>query len=135
MNETMTGAEFIALMKGGSGRSGSALVLPYPPSANHYWRHVGPKVLISKQGRDYRKAVEAAAFPVGAPQSDRLSVKVRLFPPDRRRRDLDNTLKPLLDACTHAGLWLDDSQIDELTIVRGEVVPEGKVLLTVRELP
>ncbi|MEY4713325.1 MAG: hypothetical protein RIS88_2775 [Pseudomonadota bacterium] len=38
--------------------------------------------------------------------------------PDRRRRDLDNTLKATQDAMTHAGIWDDDSQIDDLRIVR-----------------
>jgi len=33
------------------------LVLPWPPSANRYWRHVGPRVLISREGRIYRRNV------------------------------------------------------------------------------
>ena len=27
------------------------LELPWPPSVNHYYRHVGPRVLISRDGR------------------------------------------------------------------------------------
>ena len=27
------------------------LTLPYPPSINHYWRRVGPRTLISREGR------------------------------------------------------------------------------------
>ena len=45
---------------------------------------------------------------------------------DGRRRDLDNILKGFQDVCTHAGLWLDDSQIDHLTVVRGSVVEQPK---------
>ena len=26
------------------------MVLPFPPSINHYWRHVGAKVLVSEEG-------------------------------------------------------------------------------------
>jgi crossover junction endodeoxyribonuclease RusA len=33
--------------------------LPWPPSDNHYYRHVGPKVLISRDGRAYRARVHA----------------------------------------------------------------------------
>ncbi|NBW22487.1 MAG: RusA family crossover junction endodeoxyribonuclease, partial [Caulobacteraceae bacterium] len=36
-------------------------------------------------------------------------VVIEAFPPDRRKRDLDNILKSLLDALTHAGVWEDDS--------------------------
>ena len=37
----------------------------------------------------------------------------------RRRRDLDNILKSLLDSLTHAGVWEDDSQITDLRIRKG----------------
>ena len=33
--------------------------LPWPPSVNHYYRHVGPRVLISRDGRKYRDNVVA----------------------------------------------------------------------------
>jgi hypothetical protein len=29
------------------------LTLPYPPSVNHYYRRVGPRTLISREGREY----------------------------------------------------------------------------------
>ena len=38
------------------------------------------------------------------------------------RRDLDNLLKGLLDALTHAGLWLDDSQVADLRIRRAPTI-------------
>ena len=50
---------------------------------------------------------------------------VVLYPPDKKRRDLDNHMKALLDAITHAGLWEDDEQIDQLQIYRGEIVKGG----------
>ncbi len=28
--------------------------LPYPPSVNHYWRRVGDRTLISREGRKFR---------------------------------------------------------------------------------
>jgi crossover junction endodeoxyribonuclease RusA len=36
--------------------------------------------------------------------------------PDRRRRDVDNLLKSLLDALDHAEVYEDDSQIQDLRI-------------------
>lgn len=56
-----------------------------------------------------------------------------MFPPDRRRRDLDNCLKSLLDALQHGGAYYDDSQIVDLSIKKREVVPDGKTLVTIQQ--
>jgi len=94
--------------------------LPFPPSVNHYYRHVGARVLISSEGRKYREAVWLAVLEQGRKKHDgRLYVEILVNAPDKRRRDLDNLLKGLLDALQHAGLYEDDSQIDKLTITRG----------------
>jgi crossover junction endodeoxyribonuclease RusA len=61
----------------------------------------------------------------------RMYCEVVLFPPDRRDRDLDNYMKALLDAATHAGLWDDDSLIDQLAIYRGSVLKGGLVKLEI----
>jgi len=58
---------------------------------------------------------------------------VTLHPPDRRRRDLDNAMKALLDSLEHAGVYDDDSQIDDLRIVRGGIVPGGACVIEIRE--
>ena len=111
------------------------LILPLPPSLNRYYRHVGSKVLISKGGRLYRKAVEEIVRCSGfGSYSGRIRVDMTFHPPDRRRRDLDNTLKASLDALQHAGVYEDDSQIDDLRIVRGSVVPGGRLTAVIRPI-
>jgi Holliday junction resolvase RusA-like endonuclease len=104
------------------------LELPYPPSVNHYWRRVGARTLISRGGRAFRDAVCAilAARRV-RPLDGALAVSIELFPPDHRRRDVDNALKSLLDALAHGGAYHDDSQVARLTIQRRGVVPGGMV--------
>lgn len=111
------------------------LTMPYPPSANSYWRHPtkGPlagRHLLSEKGRDYRERVKGM-FVGHAPLAGRLSVSIVMMPPDRRRRDIDNVLKATLDSLTHAGVWEDDSQIDRLHIQRSAVKPGGGLLVTV----
>lgn len=87
--------------------------LPYPPSLNRYYRHVGAKVLISKHGRRYRKVVERMLD--GCTQiGGKVMLRVDVYPPDLRRRDLDNLLKGLQDALVHGGLLADDSDIKVL---------------------
>ena len=56
---------------------------------------------------------------------------ISLFPPDRRKRDLDNVLKALLDALQHAGCYDDDSQLDDIRIVRCEVRKGGSCVVVI----
>ena len=109
--------------------------LPYPPSANHYWRRVGSRTLISRGGRAFRQAVcsilAASTFEM---LTGPLEVKVTVFPPDRRRRDVDNLQKALLDALQHGGAYRDDSQIVRLSIEKGDPVEGGKTLVRIQEV-
>lgn len=106
--------------------------LPYPPSVNHYWRRVGARTLISREGRRFRRSVCARlAVRTAQPLRGRVAVHVTAHPPDRRRRDLDNAMKALLDALAHGGVYEDDGQIDRIEIERGEVAPGGKVVVRI----
>lgn len=112
-------------------------VLPFPPSQNHYYRHVGHMVKISKGGRIYRKDVIDAMIEqelAGKKIKTRLHVSIILNPPSNHRRDLDNFLKVPLDAITHSDFWLDDSQIDSLTISRGVKSKIGYISVLVKEV-
>ena len=114
------------------------VTLPWPPSINHYWRRVGPRTLISREGRTFRRNVCAllgGGGPRKPPAGGRIALCMDAFPPDRRRRDLDNIAKPVLDALEHAGVYLDDSQIDLLLTQRREIVRGGKLNVRVNELP
>jgi len=106
------------------------LYLPWPATVNDYYgtNAYGAR-FIKKKARAFREVCENAIreqFP-HISLSDRLLVEVVLFPPDRRKRDLDNYMKGLLDGCTQGQLWVDDSIIDQLFIYRGEPVSGGCV--------
>jgi hypothetical protein len=58
-----------------------------------------------------------------------LDVEVVVFPPDGRRRDVDNVQKALLDALEHGGVYADDNQIVKLAIEKGPVVEGGKTVV------
>ena len=108
------------------------LELPFPPSVNHYYRRVGARTLISREGRKFREKVCAllAAMRVG-PITGALRVEIEVYPPDRRRRDIDNLQKGLLDALEHGGAYRDDNQIVKLTIERRECVPDGRTIVRI----
>ncbi len=100
----------------------ASLTLPWPPSVNRYWRHNRGRTHISKEGRDYRVAVADAVVSQRVPSFGvaRVGVRLTCIPPDRRRRDLDNLTKGLLDALEDAGVFDDDSQIDEINLLRSQ---------------
>lgn len=110
--------------------------LPYPPSVNHYYRRVGPRTLISRQGRRYRERVCAILRALAVTRLDGpLTMELELYPPDRRRRDLDNAQKGLWDALAHGGLYGDDSQIRDFACRMGEPLPpDGKAIVRVGQL-
>ena len=110
------------------------LYLPWPPTINDYYgtNSYGAR-FIKQKARKFREACEKALheqYP-HAILADRLLVEVVEFPPDRRKRDLDNYMKGLLDGCTVGKLWIDDSIIDQLFIYRGEVVKGGCVKVSI----
>lgn len=109
-----------------------ALELPFPPSVNHYWRRVGFRTLISREGRRFRERVVAILVASHIqPLTGRLAVELDLYPPDHRRRDLDNLPKAVLDALQHGGAYLDDSQIIRLTLQKLAPVPHGKTIVRI----
>ncbi len=109
------------------------LELPWPPSVNHYYRHVGPRVLISKEGRNYRDAIATRIKLSGIKKFEGdVELKLQLYPPDNRRRDVDNVLKCVLDTLTIGGLYEDDSQVKFLSVVKLEPMPpNGMAVLQV----
>jgi len=110
---------------------------PWPPTMNSYYSHTRNGVFISKKGRLYRESISESAHeqsPGGPPRLGvPLAMTVYLFPPDKRKRDLDNHMKALQDAMTQCGIWEDDSLVDQLYIFRGSVVPKGSVIVYLRE--
>ncbi len=100
------------------------IALPYPPSVNHYWRHFRGRFVVSAEGKRFRTNVLAEVLNThgrnkGLPFDGPIIVRITMHAPDKRRRDLDNTLKAMLDALAHAGVYGDDSQIVQIEIAWG----------------
>lgn len=92
-------------------------VLPYPPSVNNAYRRTSRGVYKTKTYRQF--ANDAYAACIGQPQVNfegPVRVNIALGRPDKRKRDLDNTLKPILDFLEDYGVIQDDSQVHDLAI-------------------
>lgn len=108
--------------------------LDYPPSVNNYWTRTKRGMRLTDEARAYKKAVD---WQLKAMRLTKLTGKLKgvfkVYPPDRRRRDLDNVLKALLDA-TEGIAFDDDYQIHVLVVERCKVVKGGKVEVELTEL-
>lgn len=103
------------------------LNLPYPPSGNHMWKHAKGRHYLTTKAKDYYRNVAYIVVNEGKMVNIDYEVEVecQLFPPDKRRRDLDNAWKVIADSLTKAGVWQDDKQIRKLTLEWGSVDKAG----------
>lgn len=104
------------------------LVLPFPPQTNNMYTVARGRKILSSDARAYK---EEAGWKLkgqftGNPIQHRVRVTMVLYPPCRRRRDIDNHIKIVFDSITAAGIWIDDEQVDCLTVTRGEVIKGGR---------
>ena len=111
-------------------RDGDAirLVLPYPPSANSYWRHAKGVTYLSREAKDYRKVVAligANCRPLRGP----IRLTAYVYRP-RRIGDLGNCEKVLSDALQGIA-FEDDAQVVEQHLYRHDdkANPRAEVLV------
>ncbi len=109
--------------------------LPFPPTINHYYGRGpgGRHTFLTKRARVFRKQVALAL--VGEPVfgDERLAILIEAYPP-RDTGDIDNILKPLLDALEHAGTFVNDRQVKDLRIVWRHPVMNGAVEVQIWEI-
>jgi len=93
--------------------------LPYPPSANRYWRNYRGIMVTSPQALEYKANARRIASGSGCTAIiEPVHVQVDVYRP-AKRGDLDNTLKVLLDSLNGIA-YVDDSQIVQITARRFE---------------
>ena len=111
--------------------------LPWPPSVNQWKTPFRGRMILTKKGRDYRKAVAEAMESLSLAREgiqEELAVSLVLNPPTLRRYDVDNFTKSLFDALTHCGFWGDDEQVVRLLIEKGEKIPPGNIQVKVNRI-
>ena len=117
-------------------------VLPMPPSVNALYGQAanGAKFLLPEQ-RQFRSAVIGivrgvmrGADEIAQPLAGRLEVRSTYYFANRRRTDVSNREKALLDALEHAGAYHDDCQIDRHVIERIIACGEERCAVTIVEI-
>ena len=114
----------------------TTLILPFLPSVNTYWGFHGHRRFLTKKALQFKAEVSAVILATNTKSygNDLLTMNIVWFPPDRRIRDIDNPIKPLLDSLMQANVMNDDSQIRQLTLQFGEVFKGGKALVTITNI-
>lgn len=110
------------------------LTLSYPTvSGNGLWRHAKGRHYINPKAKAYYDLIawELLSQKANLKLSIPLQVSVKLYPPDNRKRDLENLIKVLHDALTKGNLWIDDSQVRKMTVEWFPKVPNGRIELEV----
>lgn len=102
-----------------------------PQSTNHIYKRHGNIIYLSKAGKELKEdySWQIKAQYIGEPLTGSVKLAIELFFGDKRVRDIDNYNKLLLDACTGL-LWVDDKQIDYLTISKNYDKENPRIVLT-----
>ncbi|AVL70851.1 RusA family crossover junction endodeoxyribonuclease [Oligella urethralis] len=118
------------------------LWLPYPISANRYWRHRSYRgraiAYLSKEAANYRDDVLAVAEDAGVRKTEEPVIMVVTLHPKMTKKgraskiclDIDNTLKVALDALEGIA-YVDDKQVRALIVSYGEAVDGGALAVTI----
>ena len=107
------------------------LILPYPVSANRYWRTFVAKrqqraiTFVSEEAKAFKQECAWRAKAAGCrPASGLVELRVVLIPKNRVCMDLDNALKVTIDALKGI-VYADDAQVFKITAVRRDPDPTG----------
>ena len=112
--------------------------LPYPPTVNHYHQPVrqgrGVRIIKGSKARAYQVDAIAAIVAAGLDAEGidgPVRITITLNPPTLARYDVDGRPKGILDAITASRFWLDDSQVQSMTVEKGVKVKGGNALIKV----
>lgn len=112
--------------------------LPYPSglSVNRYLVRATRQIYLNPKVKQYYREVYWLIHTYKIPSfEDRdIEVSIEIYPPTRRRMDVDNCLKVVLDALQNCGMYNNDNQIRKLTIERREVVDNSRLDIEIKGL-
>ena len=114
----------------------ATIQLPFPPTLNTYYRNFRGRMVLGKQGREFKVTVQEIVAANNIPKfgSARLHAIITVFPRDKRAWDLDGRMKVIFDSLEEAGVYDNDSQFDLIQIGRGEIKKGGGCTIVISVL-
>jgi len=116
------------------------LTMPWPPSANTSKFPVkgkrGVRMVSTKKLREYHLLVALLFAGRIKTLKPPYYVKLDIYEPDRRHRDIANLEKAVVDSLVKAGVMEDDRMINKLTLERhpDKIAKPGKIVVTIKEM-
>ena len=105
-----------------------ACLLPYPPSVNRLWRYTSRGVYRTKSYTDWL-SLAGAEINVRPGIEEPCKLEIKACPPDKRRRDIDNIIKPLMDCLEENCVIQNDSLVHELAVCWDYTIEKATVYL------
>ncbi len=107
-----------------------------PPSVNTYWRKWNNIMVMSKKGREFKESAKdilSKIFDSKEPLDSRLELNITFNFKDRRKRDIDNYCKGVLDSMSGI-VFVDDEQIDKLNLTKKIGCGFDRIDIEIKEL-
>jgi len=127
----------------GTGNEAAAgfVLIPYPVSANRYWRNFKGRMVVSKEAIQYKTGLAKLFLSVEqhkyiCPVSVSMRVHPRLTKKgvaSKVRADLDNLMKVIFDGLNGVA-WVDDSQVVRILAEFSDPLPDGGVSIKVEAI-
>ena len=108
-----------------------------PPTVNHLYRTArNSRRYKTHEGKEWQRqaaAVFADSYVLPEPYAGDVELNVYFLTADRRRWDIDNRVKALMDALMMGGVIRDDTQVKALHVERETVQEKTETVVFVRE--
>ena len=92
-----------------------------PPTVNHMYRGARGWRYLTAETIEFQTRISAlmsSEYQTKEPFTGAVAVFIRFYTNNKKRWDIDNRVKALLDCLEKAGIIQDDSQIDALIVTR-----------------
>lgn len=102
-----------------------------PPTANLIWRSAHGQTYLSQEAKTFIQLVALSVRGCKLPANwDAVKVEITVAP-TRRSGDVDNRVKPVLDALTRCGFWRDDAIVARSEIEFAPPEKNGRTVIKV----
>jgi len=109
--------------------------IPIPPSTNVIWKVGKKKMYLNPKYSEWKNTSTVMALnnKKGDYISGHYSLILAVGRPDKRRRDIDNIIKPVSDLLVGIQIVEDDSLCNRVTAFWSNLVEKGYVKISIKE--